>query len=174
MHGELFEIDESMLARLDELEECPTWYNRVQTTCSLLESESDKYQRGSVVPCQVYLKTNPSPEYYSRPSICSFVEDNNFLPKTMWHKPNTYHKLLVYGTLKRGFHNFHIISDKANGVSVFIGEAKLQDPHGLVIHPRNGIPYLLPNTSNTHAEERETAKPKVSEHRGCQISHLSS
>ena len=52
--------------------------------------------------------------------------------------------LFVYGTLKRGFYNYHLLADKTNGSSVFIGTAKLNDAHVLVTMPDNGIPCLLP------------------------------
>ncbi len=52
--------------------------------------------------------------------------------------------IFVYGTLKRGFYNYHLLADKTNGSSVFIGAAKLNEAHVLVTSPDYGIPCLLP------------------------------
>lgn len=54
------------------------------------------------------------------------------------------HKVFVYGTLKRGLFNHRLLLDSNNGFSRFIGEAKLEKPHYLIVTPPPyGFPALL-------------------------------
>lgn len=51
------------------------------------------------------------------------------------------HKVFVYGTLKRGLFNHGLLLDTNKGFSRFIGEAKLDKPHYLIVTPP---PYCFP------------------------------
>ena len=68
------------------------------------------------------------------------------------------HKVFVYGTLKRGYYNYRVLTDKRNGASVFIGEAKLEVSQPFVVNKSYGVPFLLPNVS----PETSYPQPKVS------------
>ncbi len=72
-----------MLAVLDKFEQCPVLYTRTETTCVLLSSESDNYEKDLLVSCTAYMKTDPGSEYYSLPYINSFPRDGTikYLPK---------------------------------------------------------------------------------------------
>ncbi|XP_011407415.1 PREDICTED: gamma-glutamylaminecyclotransferase C-like [Amphimedon queenslandica] len=78
--GELYEVDSSMCAVLDKLEEHPIWYLRTPTQCILTGTPSDKFpglSKGSTVDCEVYFynKTDLTPEWYSRPYISDYQEN---------------------------------------------------------------------------------------------------
>ena len=72
-----------MIAVLDKFEQCPVLYTRTETTCVLLSSESDKYEKDSRVCCTAYMKTDPGSEYYSLPYINSFPRESSikYVPK---------------------------------------------------------------------------------------------
>lgn len=63
-------------------------------------------------------------------------------------------RVFVYGTLKRDFPNNYVISDDNH--SLFIGEAKLVEPHRMVSIEEYGVPYLL--SANTGSDQQA---PKV-------------
>ena len=53
-------------------------------------------------------------------------------------------RVFVYGTLKRGQPNYHLLVDPKNGVAKFLGEAKLTKRYPLVVGSSFGVPLLLP------------------------------
>ena len=53
-------------------------------------------------------------------------------------------RVFVYGTLKRGQPNYHLLVDPENGVAKFLGEAKLTKRYPLVVGSSFGVPLLLP------------------------------
>jgi len=59
-------------------------------------------------------------------------------------------KVFVYGTLKRGEPNFHVLSTTKNGFSQFLSEGQTTKKYPLVIGTRYNIPFLLnrPGTGN--------------------------
>ena len=62
------------------------------------------------------------------------------------------YRVFVYGTLKRGEPNYHVIGNPASGVSQFVGEGKTVAKYPLVAAAPWYNPYLLP------AENQEEAK----------------
>lgn len=63
---------------------------------------------------------------------------------------NPLHRVFVYGTLKRGEPNHHLIKDTANGFAKFLGLGRTTVPYPLVIATKYNIPFLLkkPGTGN--------------------------
>ena len=53
------------------------------------------------------------------------------------------HKVFVYGTLKKGEPNFHLLENGANGTSKFLGVATLCERYPLVVATKYNIPFLL-------------------------------
>lgn len=53
-------------------------------------------------------------------------------------------RVFVYGTLKRGQPNHHLIESVVNGKALFIGEGKTVVKYPLIIASRCNIPFLLP------------------------------
>lgn len=53
-------------------------------------------------------------------------------------------RVFVYGTLKRGQPNHHLIENVENGKALFIGEGKTVVKYPLIIASRCNIPFLLP------------------------------
>ena len=53
-------------------------------------------------------------------------------------------RVFVYGTLKRGQPNYHLLVDPKNGVAKFLGEAKLTTRYPLVVGSSFSVPLLLP------------------------------
>ncbi len=61
-------------------------------------------------------------------------------------------KVFVYGTLKRGFYNHHLLIDRTKGCSIFIGDAILESCHALVAMPLDGLPCLIPVEAEVEAK----------------------
>ena len=57
--------------------------------------------------------------------------------------PKTNHLVFVYGTLKKGEPNHHLIAQRTGGVATLIGIAKTVKKWPLIIASRYNIPYLL-------------------------------
>ena len=53
-------------------------------------------------------------------------------------------KIFVYGTLLEGQPNHHVLKDADNGLSVFVGKARLAKRYPLVVASSYNIPFLLP------------------------------
>ncbi|CRK99928.1 CLUMA_CG013228, isoform A [Clunio marinus] len=53
------------------------------------------------------------------------------------------HKVFVYGTLKNGQPNYHILTNQENGFSKFVSIGKTSQKFPLVIGSRYNIPFLL-------------------------------
>jgi gamma-glutamylaminecyclotransferase len=62
------------------------------------------------------------------------------------------YRVFVYGTLKRGEPNYHVIDNPTNGVSHFIGEGKTVAKYPMVAAAPWYNPYLL------SAENQDNAK----------------
>ena len=54
------------------------------------------------------------------------------------------HKMFVYGTLLKGQPNHHVLMNANNGLSVFVGKARLTKKYPLVVASAYNVPYLLP------------------------------
>ncbi|KAB7505203.1 putative gamma-glutamylcyclotransferase [Armadillidium nasatum] len=54
-----------------------------------------------------------------------------------------FHKVFVYGTLKTNEPNYHWLTEKENGHSRLVGNAKTAQKYPLVIASRYNIPYAL-------------------------------
>ncbi|XP_073520311.1 gamma-glutamylaminecyclotransferase isoform X1 [Phyllobates terribilis] len=65
------------------------------------------------------------------------------------------HDIFVYGTLKKGQPNYHIMTDPKNGKAVFKGTGRTIDKYPLVIAEMENIPFLLnvPGTGHHIAGE---------------------
>ncbi|XP_013395289.1 gamma-glutamylaminecyclotransferase-like isoform X2 [Lingula anatina] len=55
----------------------------------------------------------------------------------------TLHRVFVYGTLKRGEPNHHVMTNTENGTAKFVGEGKTTESWPLVIASKYNIPFLL-------------------------------
>ena len=53
------------------------------------------------------------------------------------------HRIFVYGTLKRGQPNHHILIDPSNGVAKWLGVARLVKKYPLVVASCYNVPFLL-------------------------------
>eukprot|EP00731_Ephydatia_muelleri_P033217 Em0026g37a len=53
-------------------------------------------------------------------------------------------KMFVYGTLLKGQPNHHVLMNANNGLSVFVGKARLTKKYPLVVASAYNVPYLLP------------------------------
>ena len=53
------------------------------------------------------------------------------------------HRLFVYGTLRRGQPNHHLLVDESNGLAKWLGVARLVNKYPLVVATRYNIPALL-------------------------------
>jgi len=60
--------------------------------------------------------------------------------------PPPTHKVFVYGTLKRGFHNNRLLLEKN---AVYVGKAKTLRETRLVVDKRYGIPYLIDSSTDS-------------------------
>lgn len=71
-------------------------------------------------------------------------------------------RVFVYGTLKRGQPNYHLLVDPENGLAKFLGEAKLTKRYPLVVGSSFSVPLLLPveNQGKVHG----TMYPEISTH----------
>lgn len=54
------------------------------------------------------------------------------------------HKIFVYGTLLKGQPNHTVLLNVDNGLSKFVGKARLSKKYPLVVASRYNIPFLLP------------------------------
>ena len=71
-------------------------------------------------------------------------------------------RVFVYGTLKRGQPNYHLLVDPENGLAKFLGEAKLTKRYPLVVGSSFGVPLLLP--VENQGKVRGTMYPEISTH----------
>ena len=55
----------------------------------------------------------------------------------------SYHRVFVYGTLKKGEPNHYWLTDEKNGKAVYVGSGKTSTKYPLVIASRYNIPFLL-------------------------------
>lgn len=55
----------------------------------------------------------------------------------------SFHYVFVYGTLKKGEPNYHVITNKNNGFSEFVGGYRTVEKYPLVIASKYNIPFLL-------------------------------
>lgn len=55
------------------------------------------------------------------------------------------HLVFVYGTLKTGQPNHHVMNDAKNGAATFVGKARTEKKWPLVISSKYNIPFLLPH-----------------------------
>ncbi|XP_069692456.1 putative gamma-glutamylcyclotransferase CG2811 isoform X1 [Periplaneta americana] len=62
----------------------------------------------------------------------------------------SFHKVFVYGTLKRGEPNHYWIMDKSKGLSKFVGVAKTVEKYPLIIGTKYNIPFLLDAPGRGH------------------------
>ena len=69
-------------------------------------------------------------------------------------------RVFVYGTLKRGQPNYHLLVDPENGVAKFLGEAKLTKRYPLVVGSSFSVPLLLP--VENQGKVRGTMYPEIS------------
>ena len=53
------------------------------------------------------------------------------------------HRVFVYGTLKRGQPNYHLLTDPSKGASKWLGAAKLEKRYPLVVASQFNVPFLL-------------------------------
>ena len=53
------------------------------------------------------------------------------------------HRIFVYGTLKRGQPNYHLLTDLSKGVAKWLGAAKLEKKYPLVVASQFNVPFLL-------------------------------
>ena len=53
------------------------------------------------------------------------------------------HRIFVYGTLKRGQPNHHLLTDSSKGAATWLGAAKLEKRYPLVVASQFNIPFLL-------------------------------
>lgn len=49
----------------------------------------------------------------------------------------------MYGTLKTGFPNHHLLSNPEVGSATFIGVGKTQEPYPLVVASQFSVPFLI-------------------------------
>lgn len=92
MFGELIEVDDKMLATLDELERCPTWYYREESRCILTSSEVEQYPVDCSVTCLLYFQSKYDINDYSRPCVNTYIQDENCVKE--WTKPTLFDKVL--------------------------------------------------------------------------------
>lgn len=59
-------------------------------------------------------------------------------------------KVFVYGTLKRGQPNYHLLTDLENGFAKFLSEGKTSLKFPLVVGTRYNIPFLLNKPGTGH------------------------
>jgi gamma-glutamylaminecyclotransferase len=52
-------------------------------------------------------------------------------------------RVFVYGTLKRGEPNEHVMQNTDSGRSLFVGHAQMLMPHPLIVSTKFNIPFLL-------------------------------
>ena len=53
------------------------------------------------------------------------------------------HRVFVYGTLKRGQPNYHLLTDSSKGLAKWLGGAKLVKKYPLVVASQYNVPFLL-------------------------------
>ena len=53
------------------------------------------------------------------------------------------YRIFVYGTLKRGQPNHHVLTNERNGLAKWLGPARLVNKHPLVVAGRYNMPVLL-------------------------------
>jgi len=63
------------------------------------------------------------------------------------------HLVFVYGTLKRGQPNHHVLSDALTGEAVHVDGARTVIKYPLVIGSRYNIPFLLDQPHTGHVSE---------------------
>ncbi|XP_066254810.1 putative gamma-glutamylcyclotransferase CG2811 isoform X1 [Euwallacea similis] len=66
-----------------------------------------------------------------------------FCRHTQFGMSETFHKVFVYGTLKRGEPNHHWFSNSKGGHHTFLYNARTKDKYPLVIATAYNIPFLL-------------------------------
>jgi hypothetical protein len=65
--GEMYDVDDKLLAHLDTLEGHPDVYTRTPTKCIMLETQA-------IVDCEVYMIFNFKPELLSLPFFSSYSD----------------------------------------------------------------------------------------------------
>ncbi|XP_068124096.1 gamma-glutamylaminecyclotransferase [Hyperolius riggenbachi] len=65
------------------------------------------------------------------------------------------HRIFVYGTLKEGQPNYHIMTNRKHGKALFRGTGRTEDKYPLVIAEKANVPFLLevPGTGHRIAGE---------------------
>ena len=53
-------------------------------------------------------------------------------------------KMFVYGTLKKGFANHHLMQNGLNGVARFVTKGRTKEAYPLVVGTDAFIPFMLP------------------------------
>ena len=64
-----------------------------------------------------------------------------------------FHKVFVYGTLKRNEPNHHWITDKENGMANFMGVGTTVAKFPMVIASRYNIPYIINAEGQGHVRK---------------------
>ncbi|XP_042877670.1 putative gamma-glutamylcyclotransferase CG2811 isoform X2 [Penaeus japonicus] len=74
IEGELYEVDDQMLAKLDILEVHPKYYERKMIKASIQESKE-------VVDCWIYLLHHFRPELLKLPHLSTYFSKGDFVPR---------------------------------------------------------------------------------------------
>lgn len=72
VQGEIYKVDDQMLAFLDDFEMVPTMYQRTPVQLEVTESTEETLKPGDITEAFVYSTTTYKPEWLSRPNYESY------------------------------------------------------------------------------------------------------
>ena len=77
MEGEIYLVDEDMLAFLDEIEDAPRYYKRKIEKVKLTREGSKDFQGGEILPCYCYQLDNFKDDMLNQPFIKVYSAQNH-------------------------------------------------------------------------------------------------
>ncbi|GMS87381.1 hypothetical protein PENTCL1PPCAC_9556, partial [Pristionchus entomophagus] len=162
VEGEVYEVDDAKLARLDQLEKHPVFYERKMEKVTILHCSetidawvyaipkwADDFLARSSPPLRVFRENG---EGHGRPFLAGrtresitpeegrqiYIDVLGHMPEDM---PNT-HRVFVYGTLKKGQPNYAVMSE-TEGSYRARGAGRSVHAFPLVVGTQFNIPFVL-------------------------------